>query len=119
MLPAFLLALREGLEAALIVGIVLGALRKVGESRQQAAIWQGVAAALGVSVAAALLLYGAGVVTGGAYSVRSVPAMGAAFMALGVGALCAPPGWGNVFLGAGFGLCQLGFGAWIWRRHGG
>ena len=61
MLPAFLLALREGLEAALIVGIVLGALRKVGQSRQQTAIWQGVAAALGVSVAAALLLYGIGV----------------------------------------------------------
>ncbi len=30
MVPSFLLALREGLEAALIIGIVIGTLKKVG-----------------------------------------------------------------------------------------
>ncbi|MGB4976780.1 MAG: FTR1 family protein [Anaerolineae bacterium] len=60
MLPAFLLALREGLEAALIVGIVLGALRKLGHSRQQVSVWQGAVAAIAVSLVAALLLYAVG-----------------------------------------------------------
>ncbi|MBK7203181.1 FTR1 family protein [Candidatus Amarolinea dominans] len=60
MLPAFLLALREGLEAALIVGIVLGALRKLGHNRQQGSVWQGVVAAVAVSLVAALLLYAVG-----------------------------------------------------------
>ncbi len=66
MLPAFLLALREGLEAALIVGIVLGALRKLGHSRQQVSVWQGVVAAIIVSLAAALALYGVGLELEGA-----------------------------------------------------
>ena len=66
MLPAFLLALREGLEAALIVGIVLGALRKLGHSRQQGSVWQGVVAAVAVSLVAALLLYAVGLKMEGA-----------------------------------------------------
>ena len=57
MLSAFLLALREGLEAALIVGIVLGALRKLGQSRQQTAVWQGTLAAIAISLLVALALY--------------------------------------------------------------
>jgi len=35
MLPSYLLALREGLEAALIVGIVLSVLRKNGSPKTQ------------------------------------------------------------------------------------
>lgn len=66
MLPAFLLALREGLEAALIVGIVLGALRKLGHSRQQVSVWQGAVAAIAVSLVAALLLYAVGLKMEGA-----------------------------------------------------
>ena len=56
MLPSFLLALREGLEAALIVGIVLSALRKMQRTKSAAAIWTGVAAAVVVSGAAAVAL---------------------------------------------------------------
>jgi len=61
MIAAALITLREGLEAALIVGIVLGVLRKLGYTDRSRPVWLGVLAAVIASVAAGLMLNALGV----------------------------------------------------------
>ena len=56
MLSTFLLSLREGLEAALIIGIVLGALSKIRRQDLAPAVWFGTFGAVAVSLLAAVLL---------------------------------------------------------------
>jgi high-affinity iron transporter len=56
MLASFLLSLREGIEAALIIGIVLGALRKLNRSEMAPAVWSGTLSAVLVSLLTGALL---------------------------------------------------------------
>jgi hypothetical protein len=66
-----------------------------------------------------LMLYGSGLLAGGAFSIRLVPIMGACFLALGVVTALAPPGLGPVAMIAGFGGLHVVFGALVMRGHGG
>jgi high-affinity iron transporter len=53
-LSSYILAFREGLEAALIIGIVLSVLRKMGNRHLNSTVWVGAMSALAVSGLAAL-----------------------------------------------------------------
>ncbi|MEP7148884.1 MAG: hypothetical protein ABI857_08370 [Acidobacteriota bacterium] len=66
-----------------------------------------------------MLLYGASVVTGGAFSVRIVPVMGWIFIAIGAIAFALPASFGNILMGASFGVLHIVFGSIIARKFGG
>ena len=66
-----------------------------------------------------MLLYGAGVLSGGSASVRIVPLMGACFMAAGALALLFPGVDGNAMLAGGFGGLHIVFGFVIAVKYGG
>jgi FTR1 family protein len=55
-LSAFLIALREGVEAALVVGIILVYLSRTGRQQLARFVWSGVAAAAALSLAVAIAL---------------------------------------------------------------
>lgn len=60
MFAAFLITFREGLEAALILGIVLGVLSRLELHHLKRSVWAGLFTALGASLVAALVLLGLG-----------------------------------------------------------
>lgn len=66
-----------------------------------------------------LLLYGTGIVAGGAFSVPVVPAHGVMLMVTGAVALFTPAEWRDYFMAFGFGLLQITLGYVIARRYGG
>jgi len=91
---------------ALFVGAVLTfVFYRAGITDMMPAIW--------------LLLYGVGVSSGGAFSVRVIPLMGICFLALGTVAALAPASWADGMLAAGFGGLHIVFGFVIARKFGG
>ncbi len=65
-----------------------------------------------------LSLYGAAVITAGAWSVRVLQVMGVMFMLLGAVALLTPVS-ADWLMAIGFGGLHIVFGALIWRHYGG
>jgi hypothetical protein len=66
-----------------------------------------------------LLLYGTGIVAGGAFSVPVVPVHGLLLMVTGTVALLGPAEWRDFLMAFGFGALHITFGYVIARRYGG
>ena len=92
------------LPCVVVAVLLTGALARLGLNRLLPGIW--------------LSLYGAGIITGGAFSIPLLPAMGVCFLATGTVALFMPAG-GNLLMAVAFGGVHIVFGVWIARKHGG
>jgi hypothetical protein len=66
-----------------------------------------------------ILLYGAAVVCGGAFSVKAVPIMGWCFIVLGTIAFFIRASFGNPMMALSFGVLHIVFGFIIARKYGG
>ena len=98
----FLLSLLPPLVAGAVIS---GAIYAIGGCHLLPGVW--------------LLLYGVGVISAGAFSVRIVPVMGLCFLIAGILAVFCPAAWGNAVMGGGFGGLHILFGTIIARRYGG
>src|SRR5918996_3205125 len=79
---AFLITLREGMEAALIVAIILAYLRSVGRSDRSSLVWSGVGTAAAASLAAGAIIF---VIAGGLpHTAGEIFEGVASFLAVGV-----------------------------------
>lgn len=65
-----------------------------------------------------LMLYGAGLMAAGVFSLREVIVAGAAFMLLGAAAFALPAQWSAIPLALGFGGVHIVLGCVVLRRHG-
>lgn len=66
-----------------------------------------------------MLLYGAGVASGGAFSIRLIPVLGVLFMIAGAITLFLPDSVGDYMMAATFGGLHIVFGWIVARRYGG
>lgn len=57
MVTTFVLFLREGLEAALVIGMLLAALRQMGQTSQMRAVWLGAGLAIVAALGAGVIIY--------------------------------------------------------------
>lgn len=89
----------------LVGGVLTLALARAGTYELLPAVW--------------MMLYGVGVITGGAFSIPVVPVLGSCFVVLGMVGAFTPAGWADVMLAASFGGLHIGFGLLIARRYGG
>jgi multisubunit Na+/H+ antiporter MnhG subunit len=96
----------QALVPALVAGAVLTvALTRAGHIDLLPPVW--------------LLLYGVGILGGGAASLPVLAWLGAAFMVFGAAAAWTPAWLGDTWMAAGFGGLQIVFGIVIARTHGG
>ena len=92
------------LPSAVSAMILTAALYRLGLTRLLPGVWA--------------LCYGAGILSGGAFSIPLLPAMGAGFLGAGATALFLPA-LGNLLMAVSFGGLHIFFGLCIAKYHGG